>query len=247
MSELINTDKLPQNVRKNFVPYAEKLLNLYPGRVRAAAVTGEAAGADYHPKNSQITSVFVFDEVDFRTFHAALSVVDGGAKKGIAPPLFFSEEYLRNSLDVFPVEFLDIKEQHILIYGEDIFAELDIQTEHLRLFCEQQVKGRLIRIRQAYLEVGLKRQGTEAMLKDSLASLIPVFRNLIRLKGQSPDTGKKGIIAQLAQNFDIDGRVLAAIAGDKADDEKIGGQDVAVICEKYMNELQKLARQVDQL
>ncbi|MCA9402558.1 MAG: hypothetical protein KC897_02140 [Candidatus Omnitrophica bacterium] len=247
MSELINTDKLPQDVQDKFVPYARELLNLYPGRVRAAAVTGEAAGADYHPRSSQITSVFVFDEVDFQIYHQALKTVAAGVKKGITAPLLLSEQYLKSSLDVFPVEFLDIKEKHILIFGEDLFGGLDIKTEHLRLFCEQQVKGRMIRIRQAYLEVGLQRQGVEAMLKDSLYSLIPVFRNLVRLKGQSPAVNKEEIITQLAGAFDIDGAVLLSIFRDRSNDEKIGGQDVSVFCEKYMNELQKLARQVDRL
>lgn len=247
MSALLNTDNLPQDVQNKFVPYARDLLNLYPDRVRAAAVTGEAAGADYDPKTSPITSVFVFDEVDFQVYHRALKTVAGGINKNITAPLILSEQYLNNSLDVFPVEFLDIKEKHVLIYGEDLFSGLDIKTEHLRLFCEQQVKGRLIRIRQAYLEVGLQRKGVEAMLKDSLASLIPVFRNLVRLKGKTPDLDKKGIIAQLALNFDIDGTVLLAIFEDRTNDEKIGGRDVTEFCEMYMNELQKLARQVDQL
>ena len=247
MSELINTDKLPQGVQSKFVPYARELLNLYPGRVRAVAVTGEAAGADYHPKSSQITSVFVFDEVDFQIYHQALKTVAAGVKNGIIAPLLLSEQYLNSSLDVFPVEFLDIKEKHILIFGEDLFSGLDIKTEHLRLFCEQQVKGRLIRIRQAYLEVGLQRQGVEAMLKDSLYSLIPVFRNLVRLKGQPPAVNKEEIITQLAGAFDIDGAVLLSLFRDGSNDERIGGQDVTVFCEKYMNELQKLARQVDRL
>ncbi len=247
MSQLINTDKLPKVVQRDFVPFAEKLLDLYPGHIRAAAVTGEAAGQDYNPKTSHIESVFIFDDVDFQTYHTALKTVADGAKKRIAAPLFLSEQYLNSSLDVFPVEFLDIKEKHVLIFGDDLFSGLDIQTEHLRLFCEQQVKGRLIRIRQAYLEVGLQRRGVEAMLKDSLYSLIPVFRNLVRLKGQSPAVNKEEIVTQLASAFNIDGPVLLAIFHDQANDEKIGGQDVTVYCEKYMTELQKLARQVDQL
>lgn len=247
MAQLINTDKLPQNVQEAFVPFAEELLGLFLNRIRAAAVTGEAAGHNYDSKASQITSVFVFDTIDFQIFQSARKVVSAGTKKGITAPLFLSQEYIENSLDVFPVEFLDIKENHVLIFGEDIFSQLDIKTEHLRLFCEQQVKGRLIRIRQAYLEVGLQRKGVEALLKDSLNSLIPIFRNLVRLKGQDPALDKEEIVIQLSATFDIDGKILLAIFRDKTNDEKVGGEDVAVFFEKYLAELQKLAQQVDQL
>lgn len=240
MANLINIDKLPANVQRDFGSFAEKILALFPDRVLAVAITGEATGSDYDPKTSEITSVFIFDEIDFQVFHKTLKMVDEASRKGITAPLFLSQQYLLSSLDVFPVEFLDIKENHVLIYGQDMFSSLDIHTEHLRLFCEQQVKGRLIRIRQAYLEVGLRPEAVSAMLKDSLSSLIPIFRNLIRLKGQAPRVDKKQIIDQLANHYDIDATVLLRInEGNK--------QDIADACDKYMTELQKLARQVDQL
>ena len=140
-----------------------------------------------------------------------------------------------------------MKENHVLLYGTDILSALKINGEHIRLFCEQQIKGKLIRIRQAYLEVGLKKKGMETLLKESLGSLIPIFRNLIRLKGNQPPTKKEDIIKQLCQEFNLDENIFLPIYKDTANDEKIANQEVVVFLEKYLDQIKKLAIGVDRL
>jgi len=140
-----------------------------------------------------------------------------------------------------------MKENHILLYGEDILSGLEIKGEHIRLFCEQQIKGKLIRIRQAYLEIGLKKKGLEALLKESLNSLVPIFRNLIRLKGKQPPVNKTEIIGQLCQMLGLEENVLLPIYKDSANDEKIANQEVVVFLERYLSQIEKLASMVDKL
>ncbi len=122
-----------------------------------------------------------------------------------------------------------------------------IQGEHVRLFCEQQVKGKLIRIRQAYLEVGLKRRGVEALLKESLGSLFPVFRALVRLKGMPVPADKAEVLKMLQGAFDVDLSALAEIWNDKRNDERIAGKDVRDVFAKYIQQLEALAQAVDRL
>ena len=247
MSHILNVARLPAAVQKKFIPYLRSLLEQHDGNVISANIYGSATGVNFIPKVSDINSVFVFKQLDFPAMKKSLRLIDAGIKQKIAAPLFLTQDYIRSSLDVFPMEFLDMQENHILVYGEDILKDLDIKTEHLRLFCEQQVKGKLVRIRQAFLEIGLKRKGQEALLKESLTALIPVFRNLVRLKGEVPAVDKPQVIQQLCTLFDLDADVLLAIYRDKADDERIAGQDVEAFMEKYIVQLEKCANGVDRL
>jgi len=50
------------------------------------------------------------------------------------------EEILLSS-DVFPVRYLELKKNHAVVLGEDLLGELDISREHLRLHCEQELRG----------------------------------------------------------------------------------------------------------
>ena len=67
--------------------------------------------------------------------------------------MFLTRDYVLNSLDVFPIEFSEIKDQYKVIFGDDIFKDVEIPSKDVRLLCEQQVKGKLLHLRQAYVEV----------------------------------------------------------------------------------------------
>lgn len=244
---IINEERLHSEVKKKFSPYLKTMFDIHGDNLISVFVYGSAAGENYIPKVSDINSVFVFKDLKFPIFKSSLNVISKGIFKKIAAPLFLTKGYINASLDVFPIEFLDMKENHILLYGEDVLSGLEIKGEHIRLFCEQQIKGKLIRIRQAYLEVGLKKKGLEVLLKESLNSLIPIFRNLIRLKGEQPSVNKTEIIRQLCQMFELDENVFLPIHKDSANDEKIANQEVAVFLEKYLSQIEKLADMVDKL
>jgi len=192
--EFKNMDQLPTEVKKKYIPYLQKFLELYLGEIRSAAIYGSATGQNYVPGKSDINSVIIMDEVGFSHLKRALAVIAWGRKQRIASPLLLTKEYIHSSSDIFPIEFLDIKENHILVYGEDFFSQLPINMANLRLFCEHQIKGKLVRIRQAYLGSGLKAAAIEVLLKESLNSLIPIFRNLVRLKGRVVEVDKTKIL-----------------------------------------------------
>ncbi|MCK5580251.1 MAG: hypothetical protein KAJ18_03155 [Candidatus Omnitrophica bacterium] len=246
-NKIINAEKLPLEVQNKFIPYLKMMVEIHKDHLISVFIYGSATGKNYIPKVSDINSVFIFKNLAFASLTDSLKTVSKGISKKIAAPLFLTKKHIETSLDVFPIEFLDMKENYILLYGTDFLSALNIKEEHIRLFCEQQIKGKLIRIRQAYLEVGLKKKGLESLLKESLNSLIPVFRNLIRLKGSQPPTEKSEIIKQLCSEFGLDENVFLPIYKDTSNDEKIANQDVVVFIEKYLDQIKNLAVGVDQL
>lgn len=247
MQTLKNLDKLDAQLRKILQPYLNKLLEIHQNNIVSIFVCGNATGTDYVYKVSNVNLFIVLERLEFQDLQKSLKVVSGGISKKIAAPLLLTRRHMETSTDVFPVEFLEMKENHLLLFGEDILESLEVNSENIRLFCEEQIKGKLIRIRQAYLEIGLKRKGIEALLKESLASLTPVFRNLLRLKGKTPPIRNEEVYQQLCAEFDLDKDVFLAILHDSKNDEKIGAQDVEVFFERYINQIQKLAIAVDQL
>ena len=247
MKELKNLDKLQAQARKIIEPYLNELLKIHQDNLVSIFVCGGAAGTDYVPKVSNITLLVILEKLEFQDLQKSLKLVSKGINKKISAPLFLTRKHMETSTDVFPVEFLEMKENHLLLYGEDLLSSLQINPANIRLFCEEQIKGKLIRIRQAYLEIGLKRKGIEALLKESLASLTPIFRNLIRIKDKVPPVKKEEIYAQLSAEFDLDRDVFLAILRDIKNDEKIDAQDVEVFFERYITQIQKLAIAVDQL
>ncbi len=247
MGDLKNLDKLPVEVKDKFAPYVHQLLDLYPGKISSIVIYGSATGKDYVSKRSDINSAIIIDEIGATQYQRVLKSIDRGMKQRIATPLFFTKNYIVSSLDVFPVEFLEIKENHVLIYGEDFFASINIAQKNLRLLCEYEIKGKFFRIRQAYLEKGLNTRYVEVLLKESLHALIPIFRNLIRLKNQTVEVEKNAVIRTLAKIYLLDSHVFIDILDHRTTGLRMSSLRVQELMEKYLIELEKLMKAVDRL
>ncbi len=238
---------VPQPVRNLIEPYLKSLAEAYGEDLESVLLYGSGTGSDFVPGKSNVNLLVVLKQVSLPNLKKILKLVARWRRKKIAAPLVLTREHILRSTDTFPVEFLDIKENHILLHGDDIFSGLEVPDGNLRLQCEEQLKGNLIRMRGAYLEVGLRRRGIEALLCDSLAGLIPVFRNLLRLKGKEPPVCKEAILEDLATEFGVDGKLLMDIYKDKRGDEKIGGQDAEQALEGYMTLIDTLAGAADRM
>ena len=244
---LINTEKLPEVAKKTLAPYLEELLKIHGDNLLAIIVYGSATGKDFIPGASNINLLLEFQKMSLSVLKKSLKLVAKGIKRKIVAPLFFTKEYMESASDVFPIEFLEIAGNHLLLYGEDPFVNLKIDKENLRLECEEQLRSKLIRLRQIYLEVGLQRRGLDRLLKDSLTSLIPVFRNILYLKGKTVSYEKEKVLTEMGEEFGIDSGTFLAIWRDKKDNNKIGKEDAEIVLGRYIDELFKLAESVDQI
>ena len=222
-------------------PYLMKLLDLHKENVVSIVLYGSATGKNFIPGKSDINLVVVFKDLQLLQLKNSLSVVSSGISKRITAPLFLSLSHIETSKDTFPIEFIEIKENNILVYGKDVFGGLNIDEANLRLFCKREIEGKLIRIRQAYLEIGLKKKGVEALMKKSLNSLIPVFRALLRQKTKKPSVDKEQILIEFCNYYGLSKDVFIAILRDRMNDEKIKGEDAEVFFEKYLKEIEKIS------
>jgi hypothetical protein len=247
MTELTNLETLPEAVAKKVKPYLERMIGIQGDNLVSAAVYGSAIGRDYSKKSSDINLLLIFREIDLPVLKNSLRLVGKGFRERIPAPLFLTRRYLETSADVFPVEFLEMKDHCQVLFGPDLISGLEIDLKNLRHQCEEQVKGKLVLIRQAYLETARKKGGIDRLLKQSLAALMPVFRNLVRLKGKAPAEGKEEVLNALAREFGLEAEVFLTIWRDRRDDEKIAGEAAEIYLERYLAQMEKLAEAVDRL
>ena len=247
MEELINLKGLPEEVKKLMEPYAKNLIELLDDNLCSIAVFGSATGEDFIPKKSNVNLLVVLKEVELTHLKKCFKLVAQGRKKGIVAPLFLTRRHMETSSDVFPVEFLDMRDSHQIIYGESIFEGLDIGTENLRLECEEQLKGKLIRLRQVYLEVGANAKAISAVAVESLTSLIPVFRGMLKLAGEEPPRAKSKVIDATSKRFGVKEGILQKVLNIKAGKAKLEKKDIEDFYGRYIKEIEKLAIAADQI
>lgn len=243
--ESLRLDNIGQDVRRIIEPYLKKLLDIHKENIVSIVLYGSATGKYFVPKRSDINLLVVFNELGFSQLKGSLKLIGAGINKKIRAPLFLSISHIQTSKDTFPIEFMEIKENNILLYGRDLFKDMKIDESNTRLFCEREIKGKLIRLRQAFLEVGVNKKAIKALMEESMYSLMPIFRAIIQLKGQKFSIDKESVLIELCNHYNLDRGIFLAILKHRLGREKIAYKDVEVLFEKYLNQIQKLAEVVD--
>ena len=177
---------LRDDVIEKYNPFLNEVLTGYREKIHSIHITGSALTADFDPKSSDINSVIVLKTMDllFLGYLAPLGKKYG--KKKVAAPLIMTPGYITTSLDVFPMEFFNIKLLHHTIFGEDLFDDLEINRSDLRHQCERELKVKLIGLRQGYLSSMGDRKILTDNFVNTISGYIPLFRGIILLLGKQP-------------------------------------------------------------
>jgi hypothetical protein len=245
--EKANLSSLVPTVAAKLEPMIADILGEHAQNVHSIHVVGSAVVPDYNETSSDINSVVVLHEMSlkFITFLAPLGKKYG--KKRIAAPLIMTPEYIRKSLDVFPIEFLNYRLVHKTVYGQDILSDLQIHKPHLRLQCEREIKIKLIGLRQGYLaSLGKKEDLTTALVR-SIAGTMAFFRAIIFLLGKEPPIARTEVIKALGAATGLETDVFEKLLLLRARTLKPSEQELRSLFERYYQSLESMERTTDEL
>ena len=116
MAELVNLERLNSNVRKVVVPFCQAMVGLHANNLKSISLYGSAVGEDFIPKESNVNLLLVMERIDPPDLKKSLKLVSQGRRKGIVP-LLLTSQHMKSSTDTFPFEFLELKENYIVLYG----------------------------------------------------------------------------------------------------------------------------------
>ena len=140
------------------------------------------------------------------------------SRRGIPAPPIFTEAFLKDSSDVFPLEFLGMAERRRVISGKDIVPELDITRDNLRHQVEFELKGKLLALRRMYMETFGNKE-LLGLLGDTVGSVVSVARGLLLLSDREAPHGKTEILDAIEKQFGVAlpaiREALAARRGEK--------------------------------
>lgn len=125
-------------------------------------------------------------------------------KKLEEKPILFTKEEIVNAKDVFPVEFLNIKRHHRLLYGEDMFKDIEISNQYLRHQLEFEFRSKLIHLRQAYLSAGERE--IDSIILNAVPTLAPIVGALMYIKGED-----KFSVEKFVELYGVNTKVLKEI------------------------------------
>lgn len=237
--------KIPRDPTEIFPEIIADYKGLFGNELISIILYGSATGRDYRHGQSDINFMIVLSEEAIECLDRAFEIVSKWQKRKVAIPLFLTELYVESSIDVFPVEYLNFQRNHILVYGKDILRDLSFDPVLVRLQCEREIKGKLLLLRQAFLETAGKGKALRGAIGQSLQAFVALFDALLFLKEKELPLEKRELVKLTCETFDLDAGLFEKLLDIKEENVKPNEAEFKAIFQDYLKEVRKLSKKVD--
>jgi predicted nucleotidyltransferase len=192
-------------------PEKQKLLDEFVERMRtiggtnllAVILYGSAAAGDYVPEHSDVNLLCVLKDTSFASIETLAPVVEWWGALKHRVPLLMSSEEVQRSADVFSIEFLDMRRNYRMLWGEEILKTLQIPMRLHRAQLEYELREKTILLRQRLL-LSRSEQAKWELLLHSLPAFATLFRHALIALGDAGTGSKREVAAALTSKLGID-------------------------------------------
>ncbi len=167
------------------------------------------------------------------------------SKLNLALPLVLTHDEIKTSTDVYPMEYMDIKEHNQVIYGENVFKNLKIELKNLRLELENQVKSKLINLRESLIDFYKRKKILKTILLNSLSSMIMILKNIMKLNNKKIPENNNELILQVSKLIGFNLTALKKLIELKTGQSKYNSKELLLLYQDYIQEFENLADYVD--
>lgn len=238
----INSDKKAQGLLDSFV---NDIKTLFRDRLLSVYLYGSAAGKGYIPGRSNINILLLLKDIDMEGLKGIARLFRKVKGISLVAPLVLTPEYIRSSIDVFSIEFLDIKESSLLLAGEDTLKSIDISLSNLRGQCEREIKGQLVRLRGSFLETGGDKNGMERLIATAVSNLIFPLKNILRLMMKDVPDSNEDIIKECSRTLSVADAALLEAWEIKKGGRKVSIEGLYTLISSYMKALEEISQKID--
>lgn len=239
--------KMPKDPKDIFQEITEDYQNAFGDSLVSIILYGSGATGEYVPDKSDLNFLVVLSEEGMETLERSFKVVSKWRKRKVAIPLVLTRHYIASSLDSFPVEFLNMKMNYALVFGEDVLDGLSFEKEHLRIQCERELKAKLLQLRQGYLDASQKVGNMKVLIVRSIPAFIAIFRALLYLKDIKAPTAGAQIVSRICEEFDLDHNAFSTLVRVKDKGEKMPKVEMDALIHRYIKEIDRLSSIVDKM
>jgi len=242
---------LPE-IEKNVKELVTKLKEKYQDQLISVCVYGSSVlrkkPVGKHNKNLDINVLVILDKLGLQELDKGTGVCKWWSKIGHSLPIFLSRQEWDRSNDVFALEYADIRDNHYVAYGEDLYSELEILPEALRLVCELELHRKLIFLREKYMQVEPKILND--LLFEGVGSFAALFRGVLRLKLDREEVPLEA--AEVFENFSslgisgFDSKPFLKVLEVKENELKLREDEILELTEQFIEQVGLVTDYVDQ-
>jgi predicted nucleotidyltransferase len=239
--------RIPDTPEEIFDEFSKDYREAYGDGLQSILLYGSGAKGQYVARQSDLNFLVILREDGIDHLDRALTLVEKWRKRNVAVPLFLTREYIESALDTFPIEFLDMRNFHTVVYGEDILDGLEIQKADLRRQIERELRSKLVYLRTGFLRSGLDREALRDMVAASVPTFAAIFAALLFLKGEAVPLSRSEVIRRVCELYHIEAGVLGQVANIRTGEWRGSTVQLQELTQLYIAEIRKLISLVDKM
>ena len=217
----------------------------YGARLDSVVLFGSAAAGEHIPKRSDYNVLLLLKEIDASALASASAVARAWSDAGNPPPMTMTVDEWRGSADVFPMEYADILERHKVLFGTPPFDGITVSKQDLRLQLEHQAMGKLLQLRQGALLAGTDGKRQAELIAASLSTMMVLFRAVLRLNGETPDTDNAALAQRVGALAGFDAAPFVRAVQHVRGERKLDANDAGAALTGYIAGIERLQRYLD--
>ena len=207
------------------------------------AVYGGLAAGHFREGKSDVDLALVLEDASTAALERLAPPLRAAAKEARVDPIVLTRNDLQRAADVFPTKFLSLQRHHRLLFGEEVFAQLAVSREHLRLRLEQELRNLVLRLRRRYLAIGGDARLLERALEELVGPVTAVCGELLVLLGREPkDATREAVLGSASQALGLGEALVRLVSPEKKDPKALAAEVLAAL-EKAAGEVDRLSVQ----
>ena len=209
---------------------------------------GSAAAGDHVELHSDYNLLIALNRITPEDLRLAQAPMREWQRLGHPLPVYFTVEELSDAADVFPIEFHQMANARVVLYGRDPFEFVKLSDANLRHQTEYELRSKLIQLRRLYIPASVSIERLCDLMTDSLASFAALFRAVLLLFREEAPVAKADCVRRTVQVLKLDPAPFERIFELRSDASlPSSDKDANDLFASYMFQIEQVVEAVDAL
>lgn len=195
---------VPEETQRLLPLYAHAVKEAFGDRLEGLLLYGSAVRGEFLPGRSNLNMLLLVSDFDAATLSRYGPIHKRWSKEQIVVPLFLTDQEMRSTSGLFPLEFCEIQEHHRVLGGRDPFVGFHVDTSGLKNEVLRELAGNVVRLRQRFVEGGGSNDAVTILLPLAVTSTLPLLRGVQRVMGWPVLSQSDAVIKDVADRLNLD-------------------------------------------
>ena len=217
------------------------------GNLVSVIAYGSAVAAPGNPKRSDYQLLIVTERLAARDLREMRPIIRRWTEMGYEMPVLITAEEFGDSLDVFPIEFRNMKRAYRTLYGQDLLAVREASKEHLRWQTEHELRGKLLRLRSLALPASESTDQLAGLMTESVVTFVRLMRPVLEIVGEEPPLERHATAQRVGEILDVDTSPVVRVLRLRNEPAGLMEIEIQDLFASYLDCLTRVVEAVDNL